>query len=78
MEKPGELEEQEQPGPSTTHSVRPGGARVLTEAVLQNQQDTTKSINEIKEQLTNISNTLLQINESLKQIAACASQMLNK
>ncbi len=78
MEEPGELEEQEQPGPSKTHSVRPGGARVLTEAVLQNQQDTTKSINEIKDQLTNITNTLLQINESQKQIAACASQMLNK
>ncbi|KAL7397176.1 hypothetical protein ABVT39_018001 [Epinephelus coioides] len=64
MEELGELEEQEQPGPSKTHSVRPGGARVLTEAVLQNQQHTTNSINEIKDQLTNITNTLLQINKT--------------
>lgn len=77
MEEPGELD-QEQPGPSKAHSVRPAGARVLTEAVLQNQEDMTKSINQIKDQLTNISNTLSQINDSLKQIAACAQQMCNK
>lgn len=77
MEEPGELEEQEQPGPSRTFSVRQG-PRVLTEAVLQNQRDTTRSINDIKDQLGNIAQTLLQINESLKQIASCATQMLNK
>ncbi|KAK0141104.1 Myb-related transcription factor, partner of profilin [Merluccius polli] len=66
VEELGELEEQEQPGPSKIHLVRPGRARVLTEAVLQNQQDTTNSINEIKDQLTNIANTLLQINDALE------------
>nr|XP_055063042.1 nuclear apoptosis-inducing factor 1-like [Misgurnus anguillicaudatus] len=63
-------------GPSVAPSVR-RPPRVLTDAVLQNQEDTTKAINDIKEQLSNITSVLLQINESLKQIASCANKMTN-
>lgn len=51
---------------------------LLTSAVLQNQEDTAKAIHQINAQLTKISMTLMQINESLKQIAAGAPQMVNK
>ena len=71
------LEESEQPGPSIVPSVH-RAPRVLVEAVLQNQEETTKSINDLKEQLTNMTNVLIQINESLKQIASCANKMANK
>lgn len=52
--------------------------RVLSEAVLRNQEETTKSINDLKDQLSNITNVLIQINESLKQIASCANTIANK
>ncbi len=52
--------------------------RVLTDTVIQNQEDTTKAITEIKDQLTSISSVLMEINESLKQIASCVTQMVNK
>ena len=71
------LEESEQPGPSIVPSVH-HAPRVLVEAVLQNQEKMTKSINDLKEKLTNMTNVLIQINESLKQIASCANKMANK
>lgn len=76
LEEPVEPVEVVEAGPSVAPSVR-RPPRVLTDAVLQNQEDTTKAINEIKEQLSNITSVLLQINESLKQIASCANKMTN-
>jgi hypothetical protein len=38
---------------------------VLTEAVLQNQEEAAKSNNDLKEQMTNMTNVLIQINEAL-------------
>lgn len=70
-------EELEEPGPSIAPSMR-SAPRVLSEAVLQNQEETTKSINDLKDQLSNITNVLIQINESLKQIASCANTIANK
>lgn len=70
-------EELEEPGPSIAPSMR-RAPRVLSEAVLQNQEETTKSINDLKDQLSNITNVLIQINESLKQIASCANAIANK
>lgn len=51
--------------------------RVLTSAVLQNQEDTTKAIHQVHAQLPNTSTTLMQINESLNQIATCATYWLD-
>lgn len=67
-------EELEEPGPSIAPSMR----RAPSEVVLQNQEETTKSINDLKDQLSNITNVLIQINESLKQIASCANTIANK
>ncbi len=70
-------EELEEPGSLRSFSVRhaPG---VLSEAVLQNQEETTKAINDLNDQLINITNVLIQINESLKQISSCANTIANK
>ncbi|CAM4608181.1 unnamed protein product [Leuciscus chuanchicus] len=70
-------EELEEPGPSIAPSMR-RAPRVLSEAVLQNQEETTKTINDLKDQLSNITNVLIQINKSLKQIASCANTIANK
>ncbi|KAK0134732.1 hypothetical protein N1851_029621 [Merluccius polli] len=51
------LEESEEPGSSIVPSVH-RAPRVLVEAVLQNQEETPKSINDLKEQLTNMTNVL--------------------
>ncbi len=64
-----------QQGPSPSVRREP---RVLTDAVLRNQEDTAKAVHEIKDQLPNINKALMEINESLKPIAAFAIQMINK
>ncbi|XP_061661299.1 synaptonemal complex protein 2-like isoform X2 [Syngnathoides biaculeatus] len=70
--EPEEMQDPVRPGPSRPGSLNLDLGRVLTEAMLQNQQDT-------KEQLKIIANTLQHINESLALIAAaCATKMCNK
>ncbi|XP_061614686.1 synaptonemal complex protein 2-like isoform X2 [Phyllopteryx taeniolatus] len=67
-----EPEVEARPGPSEPQSVHLEWGRVLTQAMLQNQQDT-------KDQLKIIADTLQHINESLAQIAAaCATNVSNK